>query len=82
MAPNQSQDNLVISLILPNLLSPTTLTIRNQPRSIPRLRTPSHNDRFSIPNSVLRSGDGWSKDTEIVDRIEGEETRVGGLIDG
>lgn len=56
--------------------------IRNQPRPIPGLGTISHNNRFSVSDGVFWAGDGGAVDAKVVDRVEGEETGVGGLVDG
>lgn len=56
--------------------------IGDQPGPVSRLGTVSDDDGLDVPDDAVWAGLGGSKDAKVVDRVEGEETRVRGLVDG
>jgi hypothetical protein len=51
-------------------------SIRNQPSSVPGLGTVGNDDRFNVSDHRIWAGLGGSKDTKVVHRVNGQETRV------
>jgi hypothetical protein len=56
-------------------------SVRNQPGTIPGLRAISNDDGLDVTDQRVWAGLRGSVDTEVVDRVDRQETRVGGLID-
>lgn len=56
-------------------------SVGNQPGTIPGLGAVSNDDRLDVSDQRVWAGLGGSVDTEVVDRVKGNETRVRGLVD-
>ena len=56
-------------------------SVRNQPGTIPGLRAVGNDDRLDVSDQRVWAGLGGSVNAKVVDRVEGDETRVRGLVD-
>lgn len=56
-------------------------SVRNQPGAIPGLCAVSHDDRLNVSNERVWAGFRRPVDAKVVDGVEGDETRVRGLVD-
>ena len=56
-------------------------SVRNQPGTVPGLGAVGDNDRLDVSNERVWAGLGGSKDAEVVDAVQGQETRVRSLVD-